>query len=351
MASVFSIGDAVSFINEKQNGVVLGFKSNNIIVVEIEDGFTLDVLAREIVVVKSAQVQAMGVPTEIQSKAEKKENTSSPLPLPDYTSHVLSNEFSLVVIPQNAAVLSGKLSFLLVNPFDSLVQGVCFEKSGNQLKKVAPFVIQNKGQYFVMEYSREYLMNISSLVFAFTISNDDSYSCNSKEIEIVYPGLVQHYPSLPAPYCFATTHLIYRAANTDETIDLSLLKDKFTNDNSSNVSKSNKSLTKVKNNDAGLLRKYGLSGVNAIVDLHIESLIEYPEHFSNGELMRIQLNHFRSELDKAMVAKMQSIVFIHGVGNGKLKESIEIELRELKLKYRAADFSKYGIGATEVLFN
>ena len=107
----------------------------------------------------------------------------------------------------------------------------------------------------------------------------------------------------------------------------------------------------MKKKEDNLLRKYGLSGVNSIVDLHIESLIEYPEGYLSSELIRIQLNHFRSELDKAMVAKMHTIVFIHGVGNGKLKEAIHSELKELELKYRPADFSKYGIGATEVLLS
>ena len=31
MAGVFSIGDAVTFVNEKQDGKVVGFKPNNII--------------------------------------------------------------------------------------------------------------------------------------------------------------------------------------------------------------------------------------------------------------------------------------------------------------------------------
>ena len=143
--------------------------------------------------------------------------------------------------------------------------------------------------------------------------------------------------------------MLFRSKNnTNEEIDLSGLKDKF--QATTNVKISQPHQQKVAGSkDGNYLRKYGLSSVNSEVDLHIESLIEFPEGYSNSELMRIQLNHFRSELDKALVARMSSIVFIHGVGNGVLKEAIEIELKEMNLNYRRADFSKYGIGATEVL--
>lgn len=347
MSSVFSIGDSVTFINEKQNGIVLGFKSNNIVIVEIEDGFTLDVLSKEIVVVKSSQQKAMGVANTENKPAEKQVAIS---PTPAFAAHVDQASIVLLTVPEQSAVLTGKIRFMLVNPLSGQLQGACFEKQKNKLKRIAVFSLESQQQTELFEYSRDQLMSFDSIVISYVYSDATMFSSGSKEINIEYPGLVQHFPQLVSPYCFACSHDVYRSTNTNEELELDLLKDKYnpaTNQKSNSISKPNE--IKARKQEGNLLRKYGLSGVNSIVDLHIESLIEYPEGYSNSELIRIQLNHFRSELDKAMVAKMHSIVFIHGVGNGKLKDAIISELKELNLKYRPGDFSKYGIGATEVL--
>lgn len=347
MSSLFSIGDSVTFINEKQNGIVLGFKANNIVVVEIEDGFTLDVLSKEIVVVKSSQEKAMGISTS-ESKPNHKKDAISPAP--SFASHIEQPAVVLLTIPEQSAVLTGKIKFMLVNALNGQLQGVCFEKQKNKLKRIAVFSIDSQEQAELFEYTREQLMSFDSLVISYVYSDEAMFSSGSKEITIEYPGLVQNFPKLVSPYCFASSHEVYKNTSTNEELEFDLLKDKFksvANQKSNQISKPNEA--KIKKQEGNLLRKYGLSCVNSIVDLHIESLIEYPEGYSNSELIRIQLNHFRSELDKAMVAKMHSIVFIHGVGNGKLKDAIISELKELNFKYRPADFSKYGIGATEVL--
>ena len=44
------------------------------------------------------------------------------------------------------------------------------------------------------------------------------------------------------------------------------------------------------------------------------------------------------------------IVFIHGVGKGRLREEIHAVLKTYKgITFRAASYEKYGWGATEVL--
>ena len=347
MSAVFNIGDSVTFINEKQNGIVLGFKANNIVVVEIEDGFTLDVLSKEIVVVKSSQEKAMGVkPTDNKST----DKTTVLSPTPDFSSHIENASVVLLAVPEQSAVLTGKIKFILVNALGGQIQGACFEKRKNKLNRISIFSLSTNQQSELFEFTREQLMSFDSLVISYVYSDNDMFSSGSKELTIEYPGLVQLFPKLTAPFCFACSHEIYKTANSSEDLPLDLLKDKYnptSNPKSNQMSKPHEA--KVKKSEGNLLRKYGLSGVNSIVDLHIESLIEFPEGYSKSELIRIQLNHFRSELDKAMVSRMQTIVFIHGVGNGKLKDAIISELKELQLNYRPADFSKYGIGATEVL--
>ncbi|MBU2996601.1 DNA mismatch repair protein MutS [Cellulophaga baltica] len=85
------------------------------------------------------------------------------------------------------------------------------------------------------------------------------------------------------------------------------------------------------------------------VDLHIHHLIKSQRGMSNYDMLNIQLDTAKRQLDFAISKKIQKIVFIHGVGEGVLKE----ELRYLfgrydNVKSYDADYQKYGLGATEV---
>jgi dsDNA-specific endonuclease/ATPase MutS2 len=88
------------------------------------------------------------------------------------------------------------------------------------------------------------------------------------------------------------------------------------------------------------------------VDLHIEELIDKYNHLSNGQIMEIQLRHFRKNLENAIEKGEHSIVFIHGVGNGVLKTEIRKILDTYHgISYQDGSFRKYGFGATEVIIH
>lgn len=87
------------------------------------------------------------------------------------------------------------------------------------------------------------------------------------------------------------------------------------------------------------------------VDLHIQHLVNNHANMSNAEILEVQLSRFRTALESAIQHKTRRIVFIHGVGNGKLKHELRRILdREYgNVKYQDASFKEYGFGATMVL--
>ncbi|MGE0636465.1 MAG: Smr/MutS family protein [Bacteroidia bacterium] len=86
------------------------------------------------------------------------------------------------------------------------------------------------------------------------------------------------------------------------------------------------------------------------VDLHIENLLPSHRGMSNGEIIDVQLRHFTKALDNAIRNNYYKIVFIHGVGKGRLREEIIAILNTYSgITYRAASYERYGWGATEVL--
>ena len=86
------------------------------------------------------------------------------------------------------------------------------------------------------------------------------------------------------------------------------------------------------------------------VDLHINALLDNTAGLSPAVLLNTQLTEFRIIMDRNIRKKGQRIVFIHGKGEGVLREAL---IKELRRRYRTctyedANFQKYGFGATMV---
>jgi hypothetical protein len=88
------------------------------------------------------------------------------------------------------------------------------------------------------------------------------------------------------------------------------------------------------------------------IDLHIEALVAHKGKMSNSEILRLQLMHFESFMDKAARMNISNVFIIHGVGEGVLKSAIGEKLRARHdiLKFHNHYHPKYGFGATEVIF-
>ena len=88
------------------------------------------------------------------------------------------------------------------------------------------------------------------------------------------------------------------------------------------------------------------------IDLHIEKLRDDYQFLNNSEMLNIQLASFNKTLDSAIVHKLPEIVFIHGAGNGVLKNEIQKVLsKHQKVQtFMDAHKEKFGYGATKVIF-
>jgi len=87
------------------------------------------------------------------------------------------------------------------------------------------------------------------------------------------------------------------------------------------------------------------------IDLHAQNLLDSFKHMGNHEILQVQLKHFQKNLDEAITNRYYKIVFIHGVGNGRLKQEIVAILKNYnkEVSFQDGDYKKYGFGATEVI--
>lgn len=85
------------------------------------------------------------------------------------------------------------------------------------------------------------------------------------------------------------------------------------------------------------------------VDLHIHKITDRDKGMSNYEILNLQIDTAQYKLEFAIKKRIKKIVFIHGVGEGVLREELYTLFRRYEnVKYYDADFQKYGVGATEV---
>ena len=85
------------------------------------------------------------------------------------------------------------------------------------------------------------------------------------------------------------------------------------------------------------------------VDLHIEKLVPNKRGMSNYDILTMQMDTAKRQLDFAIRNRMPKVVFIHGVGEGVLKAELDFLLdRYDNISFQDANYQKYGLGATEV---
>ncbi len=103
--------------------------------------------------------------------------------------------------------------------------------------------------------------------------------------------------------------------------------------------------------DISRARQY-LEPAKQEIDLHIEKLSDNWKSLSNFEILTLQLQTLEKYLDLAIAHRQPSLIVIHGLGTGKLRDEIHEVLRlrkEVKSFVNQYD-PRYGYGATEVFF-
>lgn len=87
------------------------------------------------------------------------------------------------------------------------------------------------------------------------------------------------------------------------------------------------------------------------IDLHIEKLVPSKRGMNNYDILNLQMETAKRQLEFAQKNRMPRVVFIHGVGEGVLKAELDFLLgRYDNITFQDANYQKYGLGATEVYF-
>jgi hypothetical protein len=348
---MLKIGDRVKFLNAVGGGKVTGFVSPKMVNVEDNQGFEVPCLITELV--KDERYDLLPeIPRKVVSKTKteevkkpKKESlplfaSSAGKPLSDQPTYYLAFVPEVPTMP-----LSGEIKAWLVN--DSkysllyhlalLRDGTYFsEKSG----RLAPYSrIPLKG-FALQDFSD--FPDFGFQIVPFEAKSAILRSSLVKTLKINPVKFYKETSYAPNAY-FETKALLVEIREKDLSQELTKLQQ---HDFSASAVLTESGDIAV----PGVPKKREPTDIRE-VDLHIQELIDSASGLSNKEILDIQMERFVREMEEAIRNGTRRIVFIHGVGQGTLKNELRRELEKKYKKYDVQDasFREYGYGATMVI--
>ena len=350
------IGDKVRFLNDVGGGTVTKIIDKRTVAVQTDDGFEIPSLESELVVIGQSDEKLLSIIPDKETSGTK---TVSKKPTNAASSDIKKNSepvrkevtdpqgnavgLYLAFVPENPSKISNSSQNLyIINDSDYRVfyslsvwnqSNVTPIKSGILLPD-SKELVKNYGNN---ELNNHFIINIQSLFFKntqFTIQQPEYLDININPVK-----LCKDSSFIENDFFEENAYLISIADSKREVI-LNTITDEAIND-----------LIKLKDKAIKQKPKKELQSDLEEVDLHIQELVDDFQSMSAGEIIKTQLARFETTLEGGIrSSSTKKMVFIHGLGNGKLKHEIRkiLETKYSKLKYQDASFKEYGYGATLV---
>lgn len=339
------IGDKVRFLNSVGGGIVKGFQGKDIAIVE-DDGFDTPVLIRECVVIEPAGE------TQVRQSVKAKEE---PVYTPKIEEPVIIEETKegeqitvcLAYLPTDIKQLNTtSYECYLINDSNYYLSFNYMSRKDDGWESRSLGLIEPNTKLFLEEFEKEDLNDLEKICFQYiAYKKGKTFKLKnpcSVELRIDTVKFYKLHSFRENDY-FEDNALIYYAVRHDlpekellisaEEISLAMIQ-------KGDLKRPKRERIEKKENKSPIIE----------VDLHITELIDNTAGLEAKDILEYQLSKFREILDENKKMKGQKIVFIHGKGNGVLKNEI---LKELKTKYnnyyyQDASFREYGFGATMV---
>ena len=359
----FKVGDLVKFLNDIGGGTISKIEGN-VAYVSIEEGFSIPYLTEELILsdkeedttTTTTNFEEVEKIEEIEKIVEiveeKKEIDKLLLDAVDEQVEIRKKtndeiEIFFAFVPKiDKVATQSDLKVYLINdsPFNILYNYV-LEYSGNHVSRNSG-ILEANTKFFIETYRREDLNDLSTFIFQFIPYKNGIYKLRppiEKKLSIK-PIKFYKEKSFVENDFFYEKSIIFKVGEDKFKEEQEKLKNTIVTDEIINE----------KNDFLGTRINYEKernplkSDILKEVDLHIHELIEDETGLSNREMLTIQLNRFRSELENAIINDTKKIVFIHGVGNGVLKNELRkiLDADYKNFKYQDASFKEYGYGAT-----
>ncbi len=352
----YKVGDRVKFLMEEGGGVIRKIVGPNLVNVETEDGFEVPTLTRDIILIQTDSIAAKMFAKETEDDNEstfvnKKEPIVEESPINSsrlivYPSDRIPEKFhlSIAFIPEHQNMpIAGNLDIYMMNFSSYDILYSYHNQNDKSINLVNSGKIEAFSKLYITSINREELdaylnANVQTLIIQHQAKQ--LFAPISADMKLKGSKFYKE-TSFPKDQFLLQNALIYKLFDFKNVPILSKLSLQEDADILHSTAK-----VHIKN-DAIL--KHKTSKDTAEVDMHIWELVDDHSSMTNTEMLNIQLGYFEKCLQSAIDHKYRRVVFIHGVGSGKLKEEIKATLDQMDfVDYKPANMSQYGVGATQV---
>jgi len=339
-------GDKVRFLNAVGGGVVKSVINKTMVNVEDYDGFEVPTLISELVVVDdSLSMNAEKRFARIRANEKKEEQPEikeQPKAEPKYIAGKDSPDCYLAFVPQNEAnPVDGELKVYLVNNSNNFVLYNYSHLKNKVYRSVESGKMNPNSKRYLESFTRMDLNELPDFQFQLIFFLEESPKLESPVIKNLRLNPVKFYRqnSYEKTRYFAQNAIVISLLEADMESEVAKLTE-------TEVAK-----VVLEKDEPKVVVKRTVSPDLVEIDLHIHELLEDTRGLSNHEMLEVQLGRFRNELETAIANGTKRIVFIHGIGNGTLKQELRQELSTKFKKYyfQDASFKEYGYGATMVI--
>jgi hypothetical protein len=347
----FKKGDQVKFLNDVGQGTIVRFQDKNLAVVLNEDDFEVPVLMSELLKIEGDY-----------SSSNNTENNSSDTSETAISKNVIAQENEnleedglntdskasvfFAIVPKNQKdLINSDLDIYLIN--DSNFRALyTISKLENEFQSLFAYGnLEDNTKVHLGIIKRDELNDFEEINFQVMFFRKGNY--------YLLNPLNKKWNVKPARFykqnTFTENDFFHEKAYIYElTADEINLSDHISD---SDIEKSKKNKEYIEPKKQFKSSKSGKNPEIEEVDLHIQELINNHESLSNTEILEIQISRFVTALDGGVIEGTKRMVFIHGIGNGRLKREIAktLDRKYSKLKYQDASFKEYGYGATMVI--
>ena len=339
-------GDKVRFLNAVGGGVVKSIINKTMVSVEDTDGFEVPTQISQLVVIdetasmnpekRSAALRASAKIEEVPVKKEL------PKAEPRFVAGKDIPACFVVFVPQDEAnPVEGELKVYLINDSNNFLLYNYSHLKDKLYKSIESGKMNPNSKRYLESFSRFDLAELPEFQFQLLFFREESPKLETPVVKSLRPNPTKFYRlgSYEKTKYFTQNAIIYSLLDLNMEAEISKLTEP--------------ELTKIVlgKDEPKVVIKRTVSPDLVEIDLHIHELLEDTGGLSNHDMLEVQIGRFHNELETAIGNGTRKIVFIHGIGNGTLKQELRKELTAKYKKYyfQDASFKEYGYGATMVI--
>ncbi len=355
MAQVdFHNGDSVRFLNETGSGKVKGILTNGMVMVETEDGFEYPVHPNQLVIVAKAEKPAM---KPQHTPAPPVEPVKPQTPGPETNSKASLTQkpaddrirFCVAFTSKEAASQGVSTSFLglhLINDSEYEMLYQVFKTDDTGTRSIGHGSLEAGYIEELLVFDRDAINSLKKItVQAIFIGSFGMRMRQTVEKVLKFEPFMFFIPEN-----FSVTEYFDEPAMLLDIInETGFAEDVLQKLDELQQSMNNKELP---GDDLSARYQSRKKPETLEVDLHINALLDNVKGMTNAEILEYQMQHFHKTITDAMFKKAGRVVFIHGIGNGTLRDKLRDSLKtHYNLNFQDASFQEYGFGATMVFLN